>query len=518
VNRTANAIARVAAAGLLVLFACRPALSAAPAPSPEAPASADAAQSDKTRETWDVLLLQGKRVGYDCTTIRHQREAGRDVVRAENTSHLSLKRGGETSTQDIRAMSIETPEGKLLSFESEICMGPSPIRTIGKVQDGRLELETFSGNDATPKRSSIAWSADYGGPLALEQNLAHKPMQPGERRPLKVLMAGFDQVADVDLSAKGFEPTRMPDGIHDLLRIETVTRFVDGQKIEQTLWTDRTGEVLKSFSAAIGGMETIRVSKAEALAKADAAQLDLLPSMMVKVDRPLPHPRETKQVRYRVHLEGGDPAAMFVVGPTQAIKSIDAHTAEITVYAIRPGQSDGNRGAPADPPTDNDLRPNGFIQSDDPLIVADAKKADGDERDPWRVAVALEHFVNRDVTKKDFSQVFASAAEVARSHEGDCTEHAVFLAALARARGIPARVAIGLVYLEQTHSFFYHMWTEVYVQGRWIPIDGTLAQGGIAADHLKIAQSSLEAASAYSAFLPVAQVAGRLKIEIVDVE
>ena len=100
-------------------------------------------------------------------------------------------------------------------------------------------------------------------------------------------------------------------------------------------------------------------------------------------------------------------------------------------------------------PTEDDLRPNSFIQSDDPLIVADAKKAAGDETDPWRVAVALERYVNREVTKKDFTQAFATAAEVAKSREGDCTEHAVFLAALARARGIPARVAIGLVYMRR---------------------------------------------------------------------
>ena len=92
----------------------------------------------------------------------------------------------------------------------------------------------------------------------------------------------------------------------------------------------------------------------------------------------------------------------------------------------------------------------------------------------------------------------------------------MFLAGLARACGIPARVAIGLVYLEGTQSFFYHMWTEVYVEKRWIPVDGTLGLGGIGADHLKIAQSNLNGASAYSAFLPVVQVAGRLKIEIID--
>ena len=37
----------------------------------------------------------------------------------------------------------------------------------------------------------------------------------------------------------------------------------------------------------------------------------------------------------------------------------------------------------------------------------------------------------------------------ARTRSGDCSEHAVLLTALLRARGIPARVSHGLVYLEQ---------------------------------------------------------------------
>ncbi len=54
------------------------------------------------------------------------------------------------------------------------------------------------------------------------------------------------------------------------------------------------------------------------------------------------------------------------------------------------------------------------------------------------------------------------------------------------------RAAFGLVYLPSQRAFFYHMWTEAYIEKRWIPIDGTLAQGGIDGAHLKIAQSSLK--------------------------
>jgi len=66
-------------------------------------------------------------------------------------------------------------------------------------------------------------------------------------------------------------------------------------------------------------------------------------------------------------------------------------------------------------------------------------------------------------------------------------------------------------------AFLYHMWTEVYVGGRWVPLDATLARGGIGAAHLKVGHSNLEGASALSSLLPVARVMKKLKIEVVEV-
>ncbi len=519
-NRQSFIIARLALVAVVPsLSGCSP----APPPSPVAAAvSHDLPGPNKEREAWEVYFLQGNRVGYGHTTARRDVESSRntgrrEVLRTESVCRLSLRRGSQTNRQEIRVSSVETTDGRLVSFESVTGMGPTAIRTTGRVVGDRLDLET-TGKAAAPVQSSIAWSADVGGPFALEQSLARRPMLPGQRRALKMLAVDFQQAAKVEMVAKDFERTSLPDGPRELLRIESVTQLPDGQKIEQTIWTDRAGETLKISSPALGGLETVRATKAEALEKADAAEFDLLPHMTIKIDRPLDQAHRTRRIRYRVHLDGSDPAAAFAVGPSQSVRSIDANTAEITVYAIRPGQPGGNPKAPAERPTDNDLRPNLFIQCDDPQIVADARQAAGDERDPWRVAVLLERFVNRAVKKKDFSQTFATAVEVARSREGDCTEHAVYLAALARARKIPARVAIGLVYMEREQAFGYHLWTEVYIGERWVPIDGTLAFGGIGAGHLKIAQSDLQGATAYSSLLPVTRILGRLKIEVVDVE
>jgi transglutaminase/protease-like cytokinesis protein 3 len=132
--------------------------------------------------------------------------------------------------------------------------------------------------------------------------------------------------------------------------------------------------------------------------------------------------------------------------------------------------------------------------------------------------VTLEKHVHDNLITTDFSQVFASAADVARTGRGDCTEYAVLLAALCRARGIPARVAFGLVYVAPQQGFLYHMWTEVWIKDRWIPIDATLGRGGIGADHLKLSDSNLKGASAYTSLLPIANVVGRLKIDVVRAE
>ncbi|NMC20269.1 MAG: transglutaminase domain-containing protein, partial [Thermogutta sp.] len=90
------------------------------------------------------------------------------------------------------------------------------------------------------------------------------------------------------------------------------------------------------------------------------------------------------------------------------------------------------------------------------------------------------------------------------------------LAALARARGFPARVAMGLLYHEG--AFYYHMWTEVWLDGCWIPLDATLGSGGVGAGHITLARSNLTSPAAFADFFPLMQVIGRIEIDVVRVQ
>jgi transglutaminase-like putative cysteine protease len=88
----------------------------------------------------------------------------------------------------------------------------------------------------------------------------------------------------------------------------------------------------------------------------------------------------------------------------------------------------------------------------------------------------LERFVFEHIHDKTYSRSFDLASRVAATGEGDCTEHAVLLAAIARATGRAARVVVGNLVLERDDGLFAfgHAWTEIHDGEAWQIRDGTL--------------------------------------------
>ncbi|MDJ0711922.1 MAG: transglutaminase domain-containing protein [Woeseiaceae bacterium] len=88
----------------------------------------------------------------------------------------------------------------------------------------------------------------------------------------------------------------------------------------------------------------------------------------------------------------------------------------------------------------------------------------------------LERFVYDHISNKTYSRAFDLASRVAASSEGDCTEHAVLLAALARANGHYARVVFGNLIIDSEDGLaaFGHAWTEVHDGTEWQIFDATL--------------------------------------------
>ena len=128
-----------------------------------------------------------------------------------------------------------------------------------------------------------------------------------------------------------------------------------------------------------------------------------------------------------------------------------------------------------------------FIETTSPEIVALAMRLRGTTTDPAVVAERINKWVY-DSLQKVVTVGVPSALGTLRARRGDCNEHAHLYVALARAAGIPARVAAGLAYLDG--KFYYHAWPEVWLE-RWVSVDPTFGQFPADAAHLRFSVGGL---------------------------
>jgi hypothetical protein len=152
-----------------------------------------------------------------------------------------------------------------------------------------------------------------------------------------------------------------------------------------------------------------------------------------------------------------------------------------------------------------DLASEPLVQADDPRIEAQARQIVGRERRAGPVAELLTHWVYRNL-RKEITISVPSAVQVLEDRAGDCNEHTVLYVALARALGLPARTAAGVVYLRG--RFYYHAWPEVWL-GQWVAVDPTFDQFPADASHLRFVIGGL------ARQVELLRLIGRLQVTVV---
>jgi transglutaminase-like putative cysteine protease len=177
-------------------------------------------------------------------------------------------------------------------------------------------------------------------------------------------------------------------------------------------------------------------------------------------------------------------------------------------------ESTGGEPVP-DAPKEGELavarRASPFIQSDHPKILRKAaeiiKPGDTD-----RVKVRkLLAWVHQHIEKRPVLSV-PNALETLENRVGDCNEHAVLMAALARAVGLPAEVEAGLVYLRG--RFFFHAWNVIYLgdAGGWMTVDAVLNQMPADVTHIRFIRGQADRQ------LDLIGLIGNLKLEVLEMK
>jgi len=153
-----------------------------------------------------------------------------------------------------------------------------------------------------------------------------------------------------------------------------------------------------------------------------------------------------------------------------------------------------------------DLSPTPFLQSTHPRIVQLVADLLAGEKDALQATKRLLAWTYQTLDKVPTTSM-PTALEALESGRGDCNEHAVLFTALARAAGIPARVAAGMVYMDG--AFYYHAWSEVWL-GRWVAIDPVFNQFPADATHIKFIEGGPEEHTA------LLRIIGQVAMEVLD--
>ena len=439
--------------------------------------------------TWRGVYYRGEKIGFTVS----QTVPTADGFDLEESGRLQMSLLGATTAAAIRTTAHVDPTFALRAFEFSLDPGTGPIEVRGRFDGRRLRLDVTTPSGTRSEERELEEPPALS--LNLSRRLADEGLVPGARHRWTVF----------DPATLRNSPVTIDVGKRELVRSATtpIPAFrVDMQfaGLKTVSWVTDTGEVVREESPL--GLITVRetAERAQAMAVPGRMRADLLAASSVVPDGEVAigEPRDVRRLRLRV--DGLDLSGPDIDGVAQRVDGASLELRDPQFLGAQPPDLDASRY----------LAPEPLIESDAPEIVAEAAAALRDVSGSRARAEKLTRYVNALLDKKPTVSL-PSAREVLRTKVGDCNEHTALFVAMARAAGLPARIAVGLVYIHG--AFYYHAWPEVYLDGgTWLPVDPTLNQFPADATHLRLARGGLEK---QAAILPLI---GRLKITILDLD
>lgn len=144
-------------------------------------------------------------------------------------------------------------------------------------------------------------------------------------------------------------------------------------------------------------------------------------------------------------------------------------TAQVRTYNIKTAKKLNKNITPASDLTKY-LQPETAIESDDNDILGVANTIDGYTQE--EIIENVYKYIQENMSYR-ITNTLASAKQALMNRYGKCSEYSSVMVALLRARGIPARIAIGNIAREFDNQ---HNWVEVYFdEYGWVTYDPTVA-------------------------------------------
>lgn len=470
----------------------------------------------KAEEHWFTLALGGTTCGSSHILLERApaAEGAPELFRTWNETDMKLGRAGASVQIRIAWEFIEDASGKPVSCSIEQATGGPPMRTAYRFLADGIEATTTQGSRTQTQRLPPL-PGEWMPPHAAEA-YANARREAGEAAVTVKTVDPSNGLRVITVtSARG--PSEEVAGCGPTETCERWTVTNDLIPIPATEWYDAKGDLVKSVTKmALGDLSMCRSDESGVRGAGRGPAPELIVNTFTVPDKPISDPRGATRIAYTIRTADGSAFTLPSAG-AQSVSPGEGGALLVVMDEAAPSAA-----TPEEMANDAYRRATPFLDTGDPRVRALAERAlRGKESSTQREkAGAMRAFVREYISEKDLSTAFASASEIARNPSGDCSEHAVLLAALLRSAGIPSRVCAGLVYADSFAGhesiFGWHMWTQALIDGRWIDLDGTLPVDFDAA-HILAATSAQELDAIDPAFAAMVGMVGNLSIEVGDV-
>jgi hypothetical protein len=424
------------------------------------------------KEQWMGIYFNDEKVGYSHTVINKFGGSLAPGYRVTNTTYMALNLL-DTPINVHFTGNLHTDEDfKMRSFSSTLKSGEHKIRIDGEMDGDELEVAVLSGDRVFRKKMKASENLNISNsltPLLFLPNI-----EPGVTYSLDILNPISFTTSKAKIRVAGMESLEYMGK-----EIETYVVETEYEGLDFTAWVTESGDVLKESTPM--GWTLLRedrdVAKSFKVEETEFRQ-DIAKLIAVPSDIRIAEPETTR--KSEILVSGVDLGLFELDGAGQRL--VDPETGLIRINMRLPEVADAMHTPITDDSMAEYLRSSLLIQSDDKEIRRVAARISGEETNSLVIAERINEWVFDNLDKKiTFS--LPSAVEVLETREGDCNEHATLFVALARAAGVPSRIAVGLVY--HKGSFYYHAWPEVYV-GEWVAMDPTFGQSPADATHVRL--------------------------------
>lgn len=484
------------------------------AATPAAPQADSVRQEKLVDDIWTVILMNGEETGWTHTRVVEIGEGEELRYRSDYEVFDRTLNMGDVTVNREAGWSLEDHRGRLLEVHDRMD-NDGEVTRFDLVVSGQ-EAEIVTTTLDVPRRRTMKWERDVLGDMGVWLLTVEHGAEPGTEFSFKAFDGDTESITTNTCRVLEVEDVDLLDGeVRRLRRCEETCSALPNISIVS--WCDEELDLVK-YEVDMAGLVIGEVRTTQERAKRNestALRLDVSDLICSRCDVDIPSLTPVDSITYR--LRGRDEALGMPRGMggdlRQTIVTEENGSVLLRVEVVTPPAGAPLPREPHAAELAEYLEPNSVIQSDHPELRARALEIADERTDAWEVACRLERFVYDHIVDCDVAMGYASAGRVFESQAGDCTEHAVLLAAMARAVGLPSRIASGFTYMES--AFWAHAWTEVWIDGEWYALDATLGEGRVDPGHIRFSTESHRTSSSVESWL--ADLQGfNLDVEVVE--